>query len=352
MQPRYDHLLGISDRFGTFEHADHAVARRGHGYCTDDVARALIVVVREPNPSPALMDLGRTSFRFVADAQGVTGRVRNRRTARGRWRGPRGVDDCWGRSVWAFGSTTLHAPEDWMRQSARSHFERGIEQRSLSRRSMAFAALGAIDVLTADPHHGRARELVRDAVTRIGPNGPTEDWPWPEPRLAYANAAFPDVLIAAGVILERPDITERGLLLLRWLLARETVDGHLSPTPVGGAGPHDLAPMFDQQPIEVAALADACARAWKVTGDNDWRAALELCVGWFEGDNDAGTMMWDPTTGGGYDGLHVTGPNLNQGAESTLALLSTLQHTTTDPRTSGSGTPAPRLSVSAGERFE
>jgi hypothetical protein len=35
--------------------------------------------------------------------------------------------------------------------------------------------------------------------------------------------------------------------------------------------------------------------------------------------------MWDPATGGGYDGLQATGANLNQGAESTLALISTLQ---------------------------
>jgi hypothetical protein len=36
--------------------------------------------------------------------------------------------------------------------------------------------------------------------------------------------------------------------------------------------------------------------------------------------------MWDPDSGGGYDGLHADGANLNQGAESTLALISTLQH--------------------------
>ena len=29
--------------------------------------------------------------------------------------------------------------------------------------------------------------------------------------------------------------------------------------------------------------------------------------------------MWDPATGGGYDGLNADGVNLNQGAESTLA---------------------------------
>jgi hypothetical protein len=36
--------------------------------------------------------------------------------------------------------------------------------------------------------------------------------------------------------------------------------------------------------------------------------------------------MWDPATGGGYDGLHADGVNLNQGAESTLAMISTMQH--------------------------
>ena len=33
----------------------------------------------------------------------------------------------------------------------------------------------------------------------------------------------------------------------------------------------------------------------------------------------------DPDTGGGYDGLHADGVNLNQGAESTMAVISTLQ---------------------------
>ena len=113
--------------------------------------------------------------------------------------------------------------------------------------------------------------------------------------------------------------------LLGWLLDRETVDGHLSVTPAGGAGPGDVAPGFDQQPIEVAALADACARAARVTGEDRWVDGVRLAGAWFDGDNDAGAVMWDPATGGGYDGLEADGPNLNQGAESTLALISTRQ---------------------------
>jgi hypothetical protein len=36
--------------------------------------------------------------------------------------------------------------------------------------------------------------------------------------------------------------------------------------------------------------------------------------------------MYDAESGGGYDGLSQIGVNLNQGAESTLAMIATLQH--------------------------
>jgi hypothetical protein len=191
---------------------------------------------------------------------------------------------------------------------------------------MSFAAIGAAEVVAIDPHHGRARQLLADAVDTIGPLGSDPTWPWPEPRLSYANAALAEALIAAGHGLGRDDVLTDGLMLLRWLLDRQIVDGHLSVVPVGGAGPDDMAPAFDQQPIEVAGLADACARAGRVTGDVAWRQGVELAIDWFAGANDLGVPMADPVTGGGYDGLTSHGPNLNQGAESTLALITTLQH--------------------------
>ena len=324
--PSFDHVLSMTDDIGMFEHADHAQPRHEHGYCTDDVARLLIVVAREPDASQELRELGRTAFRFMSGSQSATGRTRNRRGADGRWQSRYVVDDCWGRSLWAFGTAARGAPEAWMRSSATSYFNHGVKQRSPHRRAMAFAALGAAEIADHDPRHFHARALLTDAVTTIGPLSPEAGWPWPEPRLSYANAALPEALIAAGEVLQRPDVLDDGLTLLGWLLDRETVDGHLSPTPVGGAGPADDTPRFDQQPIEVAALADACHRAHLVTGDERWRTGVDLAIGWFAGDNDVGAVMWDSETGGGYDGLTATGPNLNQGAESTLALISTLQH--------------------------
>ena len=157
------------------------------------------------------------------------------------------------------------------------------------------------------------------------PNG-DRSWPWPEPRLTYANAVLAEAMIAAGVALDDPALRQRGLDLLGWLIEYETADGHLSPTPVAGRGAEDVRPAFDQQPIEVSTLADACARAAAVDASPLWPDAVLSAAAWFQGANDAGQLMWDPDTGGGFDGLLADGVNRNQGAESTLAVLSTLQN--------------------------
>ena len=63
----------------------------------------------------------------------------------------------------------------------------------------------------------------------------------------------------------------------------------------------------------------------ELTRDPAWALTIERCVAWFLGANDAGLAVYDPATGGGFDGLHRDRVNQNQGAESTLAALSTLQ---------------------------
>jgi hypothetical protein len=133
-------------------------------------------------------------------------------------------------------------------------------------------------------------------------------------------------MIATGVALDDDALQQRGLELLAWLVDQESADGHLSPTPVAGRGPEGIQPAFDQQPIEISSLADACARAAGIDPDPIWPDTVRAAAAWFDGANDSGQLMWDPATGGGYDGLLADGVNLNQGAESTLAVISTLQH--------------------------
>jgi hypothetical protein len=321
----FAHVARLSDGRGIFEHAAGSVPRIEGGYCLDDTARALIVVCREPAPSRELRHLAAVYFDFVLDAQAPTGACHNRLDTLGRWQDEPGVGDWWGRSQWALGTAAARSQDAWIRATAATRFDRGAKQRSPDRRAMAFAALGAAELLSVHNGHAPARKLLADAAARIGRPASDPAWPWPEPRLAYANGAIAEALIAAGHYLDDRTILDDGLLLLGWLLETETYEGHLSVSPVGGRGPGDPRPAFDQQPIEVAAIADACVRALDITGDPRWAAGLDLAVRWFLGANDRGVPMSDAATGAGFDALTVEGRNANQGAESTLAMVATMQ---------------------------
>jgi hypothetical protein len=319
----FSHLRDLTDAGGLYEHADRTAVRPEHGYCVDDVARGLVVVSRS---GPEQDDLRRQYLSFVLAAQVDDGRFRNRRGVDLTWTDGPSVEDCWGRALWGLGATAAAPGCDDVRDVALSSFERAATWRSPHTRAMAFAGLGAAEVLRIRPDHELARALLDSAARHIGAPSHDGAWPWPEPRLSYANAALPDVLLAAGSALDRPLLIADGLMLLEWLLAAQTRNGHLSVVPVGGLGRWDAIGGFDQQPIEVAALADACVRAFALTDDPRWRDGVELAAAWFLGDNDAGTPLLDVVSGGGCDGLEPSGRNDNQGAESTLALLSTLQH--------------------------
>lgn len=329
----FQHLFHLTDAVGLFEHAKLTTPRREHGYCVDDVARGFVVAARQPNHSAELAALTTTYLHFVLEAQGDDGGFRNRRAVDGSWSDEPTTQDCWGRALWALGTGVARAPEVVDHRGMEA-FTRGALLRSPWPRSMAFAGLGAAEVLTVRPRDEAARTLLADAATLIAPPDmplgmkatPLEGWHWPEPRLSYANAALAETLVAAGSLLGVWKWLTEGLAMLSWLLETETGgDGNVSVSPATGWGLGDPRPQFDQQPIEVAALADACARAFDVTADPRWSAAVARCSAWFEGVNDAGTALHDPASGGGCDGLEEGGRNENQGAESTIALISTFQ---------------------------
>ncbi|WP_326563229.1 glycosyltransferase [Micromonospora sp. NBC_01796] len=324
--PSFAHLSRLTDDTGLFEHARHAIARREHGYCTDDVARGLVVASREPDPPATVLGLAECYLAFLTHAQGDDGAFHNRLGYDRRWADEPGVGDWWGRALWGLGTAATRSPAPWIREEALVAFTLGAARRSPAPHAMAFAGLGAAEVLRGHPDHRAAAELLDDAATAVGRPDDSPDWPWPRPRLTYANAALAEVVVAAGQLRGNGDLLATGLAMLTWLREVQLRHGRLSVVPVDGWLRHGPRLRHDQQPIEVAALADACATAATATGDPGWQIGVRQAVAWFLGENDVGTAMWDPATGGGYDGLTPHGPNLNQGAESTLALISTLQH--------------------------
>ncbi|MFL0287779.1 glycosyltransferase [Mycobacterium sp. SMC-21] len=323
--PKFDHLLAMTDRQGTFACACGVEPRRESGYCTDDMARVLVVASREPDAGDEVHVLAKLAVKFLNGAQSFSGGCRNRMDRNGHWADDFAFDDCWGRCLWSLGTAAAHSDLGLVRSLSVVQFGRSVRGRSTRPRAMAFAALGAAELLKVDPGHVEAHRLIDDYATGVAAPGDDSDWPWPEARLTCANALLPEAMIAAGDARGDSALCQRGLDLLEWLIDCETIDGRLSVCPVGGWAAEEARPGFDQQPVEVAALADACARAAGVDASAIWPNTVRAAAAWFQGVNDVGAVMWDPATGGGFNGLHADGANPDQGAESTLAVLSTFQ---------------------------
>ena len=324
------HLDRMTDDRGVFEHAEGTSARREHGYCTDDNAR-LLIVATHAHQSPVSSRLAHVALEFVLESQDAHGRTANRMNVDGDWTDEPSTNDCWGRSLWGLGVLAARHPDARLRRRAHRGFDRGVRCRSSHLRAMAFATVGAVEVINAHPDHEASRVLAGDFLDHL--DAPVSDsWRWPEPHLRYANATLADAAIGAAAALGRTHDLEQGLYMLSWLLEQESTDGHLSVTGVGDHGPDSIRPLFDQQPIEVAAVADACVRAARVTADPSWWRGVRMAEEWLLGNNDAGLPMIDPSSGGGYDGLSVSSVNTNQGAESTMAATTIMQLARMQPR--------------------
>ncbi|MDD2858337.1 MAG: hypothetical protein PHU75_06615 [Candidatus Nanopelagicales bacterium] len=321
----YSHLLALSTPVGVYEHALGVVPRVEHGYCVDDVARALVVTVREASPSTEVAALAHTCLDFILAALRPSGLMHNRRDAEGRWTDGPSTDDHWGRAIWALGTAAAESSDLLISSRAFIGASTAMQQRSPWPRSMAYAVLGAARMLVVDREHAPSLALLRDAQHRtIAPRNDTF-WPWPEDRLTYANAVIPEAMIATADALDDPELLRHGLQLLNWLVGEQMHDGHLSVVSSQGRARGAAKPAFAQQPIEVACLAEACRQAFVATHNQHWLAVIDRCLAWFEGSNDLGLPMHDPASGGGCDGLEADGVSINQGAESTLAWLATWQ---------------------------
>ncbi|MGZ8651832.1 MAG: glycosyltransferase [Actinomycetota bacterium] len=323
-EPTLRHLQRMSDDTSLFEHAIGSLPHRSLGYCTDDAGRGLAVAVRSKDAGAER--LAERWLSFLVQAHEGEGRFRLRMGFDRRWTDDPPSDDACGRAIFGVAAAAARSPWTHIRREARRLFELASTFRSVFPRATAPAVVGSADLFVADERCLSARSMVEDGLASLPRGRDDERWPWPEPRLAYGNALLPEALIAAGRAVGDDAAVHEGLRLLRWLVDAQMLDGHLSFTPAAGHGPDDVRPAFDQQPIEAGALADACARAFDVTNDEAWLEPLRLCVRWFEGLNDAGMRMFDPDTGGCFDGLERASVNENQGAESTIALIATLQH--------------------------
>lgn len=329
---RLNHLRAMTDDTGLFQHALYTVPNRGHGYCTDDNARALIVTVMNWRlfKDEQICPLFRTYLSFLLDAYNRdAGRMRNFLSYQRRWQEEVGSEDSHGRSIWALGYTIAYPPDDSLLGLITRLFKQLLlpVDSFVSPRAWAFTIIGALYYLKrfgGDPEVRKLLVNLSGQLCQQFSEYATEEWFWLEEIVTYDNARIPQALIGAGSYLQEQQILQTGLCALNWLISIQTnpAGGQLSL--VGNNGWYrrggEKAP-FDQQPLDAAAMVAACTQAYLATGEPRWQIAMDWSFNWFFGNNDTHQTLYDFSSGGCYDGLMPGGVNMNQGGESTLSLL-------------------------------
>jgi glycosyltransferase involved in cell wall biosynthesis len=318
----------MTDGCGLLQHSLFDVPNRHHGYCLDDNARALLLMHRLPGPVDApRLRLTRTFAAFVEHAWcNETSCFRNLMSYERTWLETRGSDDSCGRAFWAAAVTAVDGSTPGLRRWGRHmvarvapHLEAIKWPRSDAYILLGLCALhdgGVWDQILDQLLEQKSARLADALDARLG-----SGWDWFEDDLSYDNARLPEALIRIGRVRRDQDLQLTGANALRWLCAHHgTPEGHFRPVGSNGFGLYRQPPApFDQQPLEAAAMIDACEAAFSADGDLRWVAQAERALQWFDGRNDLGAALADAGNGECYDGLGSGQMNRNQGAESVLA---------------------------------
>jgi glycosyltransferase involved in cell wall biosynthesis len=330
------HVRALTDDTGILQHAKFTIPNRAHGYCVDDNARALIVAIRSYDlnrTDASVAALSTIYLSFLDDAFNPdAGRFRNFMTYKRKWLEKVGSEDSHGRALWALGVTA-----GWGRNSGQVALATELFKNALpalatfsDSRAIAFPILGIQAYLRRHPDDRQVWDILKSLGDRISSRFTeyaTRDWNWHEALLAYDNGRLPQALMACGRVTQNADMVSLGIDVLKWLGHVQCNPASGGFTPVGNQGwfpKSGSKACYDQQPLEAAAMIDACIEAYQCTRHEEWVRLASTCFDWYLGKNDQQIRLYDHASGGCRDGLQQGGVNENQGAESTLSYILSL----------------------------
>ncbi len=328
-QPLMNHLQRLTDDTGILQHAKFIIPDRSSGYCTDDNARALeaTALYYDQYREREALRLLDTYLSFVAYAQKDSGEFHNfmgfdRRFAEeDTYSG-----DQTGRALSGLGMVIAKPPLPQYRLYAREKFDRSLPViRHLNVRGKAHAINGLAHYLAVHPEKDDLRTEIAgaaDSLVERFRETATGDWEWYEDVLTYDNGIMPRALFIAAKVLKNRGYLDVAVTTCRFLVSRISNGRWFSFVGSNGWYPRGgTKARYDQQAVEAVSTVQMLGSAYEATGDSAYVDLQRTAFNWFLGVNDKELPLYDFTTHGCYDGLHETGVNLNQGAESLLSYM-------------------------------
>ncbi|MCJ7538152.1 MAG: glycosyltransferase family 4 protein, partial [Desulfobacterales bacterium] len=215
---KLDHLKAFTDDTGILQHANYTIPDRTHGYCTDDNARALLVAAMGQKYLPingwGLDSLSGHYLGFLLYAfNEKKGRFRNFMTYSRQWMEETGSEDAHGRAIWCLGKAVAFLQNPGHLAMSTTLFNKALRavESFHSPRAIAFCLVGIhayLDKFAGDSDVRRVREVLADRLFDQFKNNATDEWPWCEKMLNYANGKLPHALLLSGHRMQRKDMID------------------------------------------------------------------------------------------------------------------------------------------------
>lgn len=330
------HVKKMTTDFGMYQFSEVNHPDPESGYTLDDNARALITMCKhyEQTRDDDDLKLIETYFNFIEFCMRPDGYFLNYVDVEKQFteqNNQTNLADSNGRAIWALGyliSKGYIFPVD-MVVRAELLMRKALKNadKVYSTRAMAFTIKGLYykNLKKQSEQDLELITVLANRMVQMYRHESKEGWEWFEGYLTYANSLLPEALLMAHLATGNQVYRSEAKKSFDFLLGKTFRDGQIRVISNKGwmhIG-QELLPenLGGEQPIDVAYTILALGKFYDVFKEDRYLKKLQTAFDWFLGKNYLNQIVYNPCTGGCFDGLEDTHANLNQGAESTLSYL-------------------------------
>lgn len=327
-----NHLKKLTTNFGALQFSVINQPNPASGYTLDDNARALIsaCMYYSQTSDSEILPYINIYLNFICYCAQQDGSFLNYVDTNGAFtpQNKENLDDANGRAIWALGYLLHHQqilPFELI-ITADALMKKALKRVSLiySSRSLGFIIKGLYHYHSEhpDPANIRLADMLASRLERMYEHESGSQWHWFEAYMTYANAILPESMLCAYLMTQNETYKKIASSSLHFLLEKTLSSNCIKPISNDGwLHRGRTTGISGQQPIDVSYTIMAMDHFYSVLKEKALLEKMQIAFSWYSGNNHLRQIIYNPHTGGCYDGLEKDYVNLNQGAESTLSYL-------------------------------
>lgn len=331
-----NHIRKLTTSFGMIQFSIINQPDIDSGYTLDDNSRALVAICQHYQLTNEVSDLKYIKkylkfikFCFQSDCCFLNYVDEDRLFTDQNYQ--TNLEDSNGRAIWALGfliSNSAILPPKLALKANKIIDKFLVNSSSIhSTRAMAFIIKGLYYRNLANPsvENELYIKLMADKMVQMYKHHAEENWQWFEGYLTYANSILSEAILCAwnvtGDIVYKEIAQESFNFLLSKIMNGNKINVISNKGWLHNGQEINLGNKGGEQPIDVAYTVISLSKFYDAFNNEDYFNKMKIAFSWFLGNNHLNQIIYNPCTGGCYDGLEDTYVNLNQGAESTVSYL-------------------------------